>query len=216
MFQKIFPNLFAFISQNQGSNVFLITDEKNTLIDSSLSINLSALQDSLKALSLSLSDIDLILHTHGHADHFSCSKFFPNAKLFMHKHDALHVNAQDDKFTYAHFFSENNYPKIDAYFDEHVVIELGKFLLKVFFTPGHTAGSVCFFEEKKKLLFSGDTLFNNSFGRTDLNSSSSIQLKDSLQKLSTINFTYLLPGHNSLLFGEEENKSNLRRLLAFL
>lgn len=216
MFQKIIPNIYAFQSKTQGSNVFLIEDEKLTLIDSSLTNNLQPIQDSLKSLSLSLNDIDLILHTHGHADHFSCTTFFQNAKTYMHEFDAEQVNEKNHQFTYANLFSEKHYPKIDQYFDETLPLETGKFLLKILFTPGHTAGSVCFLEEKHKLLFSGDTLFNNAFGRTDLNSSSSEQLKNSLQKLSKIKFEYLFPGHNSLLIGETEQEKNLEKLLAFI
>lgn len=216
MFQEIIENVFAFISPNQGSNVYLIKDKTIALIDSSLSMNSELLKKSLSALNLSPKDISFILHTHGHADHFSNSFLFQNAKKMMHPFDAQKVNEKDNSFTYNSFLNEFSFPKIDLFFSENETIKLGKFSLKVIFTPGHTAGSVCFFEEKNKLLFSGDTLFNNAVGRTDLNSSSSEQLNSSLKKLSSLEFNYLFPGHGSLLLGEKENKSNLCRLLAFL
>lgn len=216
MFQKILPNIYAFLSQTQGSNVYLIKDQTLALIDSSLTTNRTQLFASLNKLNILPKDIKLILHTHGHADHTSCSSFFENAKLRMHEFDAKHVNSKDSKFTYSELFQENHSPKISSYFEENEIISLGNTNLKVLFTPGHTAGSVCFYEGKHKLLFSGDTLFNNAVGRTDLHSSSSEQLKNSLQKLSKLQIEFLLPGHGPILSGTKENKKNIERMLEFV
>ena len=70
------------------------------------------------------------------------------------------------------------------------------FQLKVIPTPGHTPGSVCFYLPKEKALFTGDTLFANGVGRTDLSYSSEKDLIASLKKLSKLPpETKIYPGH---------------------
>ena len=61
---------------------------------------------------------------------------------------------------------------IDVYVDHGSMISFGKFDLKVIHTPGHSAGSICLYEENEGILFTGDTLFSGSIGRTDLPSGS--------------------------------------------
>ncbi|MDD2427588.1 MAG: MBL fold metallo-hydrolase, partial [Eubacteriales bacterium] len=83
------------------------------------------------------------------------------------------------------------YPQADRYLQDGELIELDSELkLKTFNTPGHTHGSMCFLilrqradEEETLALITGDTLFDDSFGRTDLASGDSVQLYESLQFL---------------------------------
>jgi glyoxylase-like metal-dependent hydrolase (beta-lactamase superfamily II) len=124
------------------------------------------------------------------------------------------VNEKKDDFSYAYFFSQKEYPKISNFFSDSEIVDCGSKKLKVIFTPGHTKGSVCFFDQKSKALFSGDTLFKGAYGRTDLNSSSAEDMKSSLKLLSNINFDLLLPGHGDFLLGKKQQNSNLENLLS--
>ncbi|MBR0138531.1 MAG: MBL fold metallo-hydrolase [Erysipelotrichaceae bacterium] len=73
-------------------------------------------------------------------------------------------------------------------------LQIGAFDIKVYFTPGHTSGSVMYLIEG--ILFSGDTLFRESVGRTDLYSGSNHQLMESLKVLNQFDpSTRVLPGH---------------------
>lgn len=65
-------------------------------------------------------------------------------------------------------------------------ITFGHTTLQVLSTPGHTQGSVCFYSEADKVLFSGDTLFRSSYGRTDLEGGNTSQMMSSLRRLSTL------------------------------
>jgi glyoxylase-like metal-dependent hydrolase (beta-lactamase superfamily II) len=65
--------------------------------------------------------------------------------------------------------------------------------IKVFETPGHTSDSVCFLYEK--ILFSGDTLFHNGIGRTDLPTGDEKEMKRSLEFLRSLDYDVLCPGH---------------------
>ena len=74
---------------------------------------------------------------------------------------------------------------------------------------GHTAGSCCYYFPAEKLLFSGDTLFERSFGRVDLPGGNMASLKRSLDRLFALPAdTLVLPGHMGQTSIGEERKSN--------
>ena len=90
----------------------------------------------------------------------------------------------------------------------------GKF--KIIKTPGHTPGSVCYYFEKEKIIFTGDTLFNRSIGRFDFSYSRKIDLADSLIALSKLpEKTVVYPGHGEATTIQAEKK-NLGEFLNFL
>ncbi|MDD5163501.1 MAG: MBL fold metallo-hydrolase, partial [Candidatus ainarchaeum sp.] len=188
MFREILPNLFFFDGQGAGSNVFLLAGKKTALVDSSSESNSAQLISSLEKTGFSRNEIDFVFHTHGHADHFGCDFLFPNARIRMHKFDANFVNSPNLKFTAANLIPTSHFPRITSFFRQDEVIDLGCFKLQVLFTPGHTKGSVCFFGKKQGLLFSGDTLFNGSFGRFDLQSGNPSNLCFSLKKILNLEF----------------------------
>ena len=68
--------------------------------------------------------------------------------------------------------------------------------LKIIKTPGHTKGSICLYYQKEKILFSGDTLFYNGFGRIDFPFSDPGKMEESLEKLKKIKYKILAPGHD--------------------
>lgn len=208
MIQQILPNLYAFFSPNCGSNSYLLKGQKNVLIDLSLQENSPFLQNLLQEAGLEPENVDYTWFTHGHTDHLGNADFFKNSQFRMHQEDAKNLEKINE------FFPPGKMPKITSFFKENEVIDLGSFQLRVFFTPGHTAGSVCFYEEEKKLLFSGDTLFASGFGRTDLPSGSSEDLANSLQKLKKLNFDLFLPGHGpATKSGFQENIENALKTL---
>ncbi|MBO4673127.1 MAG: MBL fold metallo-hydrolase [Bacteroidaceae bacterium] len=85
-------------------------------------------------------------------------------------------------------------------------VHFGNTTLKVITTPGHSRGSICFYSEKDHVLFSGDTLFCGSCGRTDLEGGSYTDIMQSLLKLSALpNETKVLCGHGpSTTIGREK------------
>ncbi|MFH0798323.1 MAG: MBL fold metallo-hydrolase, partial [Candidatus Woesearchaeota archaeon] len=68
--------------------------------------------------------------------------------------------------------------------------------MKVVKTPGHTRGSICLWDKRRKILFSGDTLFHNGIiGRVDLPDSAPDKMQPSLDKLKICHYKLLCPGH---------------------
>lgn len=86
---------------------------------------------------------------------------------------------------------------LKSYLSDGDVIKLGDSELHVIHTPGHSPGGVCFYAPKEKLLFSGDSLFMGSIGRTDLERGNGSELIRSLtEKLMVLPVdTTVLPGH---------------------
>ncbi|MDO8647183.1 MAG: MBL fold metallo-hydrolase [Candidatus Diapherotrites archaeon] len=209
MIDEISKNVFFIQSSNQSCNAFLLVGRKIALIDTGLSSNAGFLEKSLVSIGFSPDDIELVLHTHGHADHFCADSLFKKAQIRMGEFDAFRVSMKDAMFSYSESFGETFFPKISSSFQANEFIQISPFNLQVIATPGHTEGSVCFFEKSKKLLFSGDTLFNNGVGRFDLISGSGQRLHSSLDVLARLDFEILLPGHGAILkTGQKQNIKN--------
>jgi len=210
MIRKISNSLFALISGGDGSNCYLLGGKKQAaLIDPGAASSREVLFRLLEKAGVALEKISLILHTHGHADHFGADFLFPKAKVAMQKSDALVVNNKDIGVTCSHFFLGIQFPKVSRLLSDSEKIDLGGITLKVIESPGHTAGGVCFFEEKEGWLFSGDTLFSGGVGRADLPGGDSERLRESLFRLQKLRVKLLLPGHGELVEGESCNKRNL-------
>ena len=97
-------------------------------------------------------------------------------------------------------------PPLGHQLEDNEVITFGNHALKVIHTPGHSKGGVVFYCEAEKTLFTGDTLFRMSVGRTDLPGGSWAELMDSLEEKISIlpKDTVVYPGHGPMtLLGEE-------------
>jgi len=80
--------------------------------------------------------------------------------------------------------------------------------IRVFHTPGHSPGSVCLYLPAEKVLFTGDLIFKEGLGRTDLPGGNSAQIKESVRQLQDLDVEYLLPGHGEMLTGKNEIQDN--------
>jgi glyoxylase-like metal-dependent hydrolase (beta-lactamase superfamily II) len=81
-------------------------------------------------------------------------------------------------------------------------------------TPGHSPGSICLYWPAKKALFTGDVVFNQGIGRTDLPGGSGEQLKNSIQRISRLDVEYILTGHGNIVAGKEAVQENFKKIEA--
>jgi len=141
--------------------------------------------------------LEYIILTHGHGDHIggvkAFMKEFPEAKLVASV--AEKEMLVDPVLNFSSYFGEELVFYPDIFVKDGDVISVGELELNILHTPGHSPGGICILVEK--ILFSGDTLFAQSIGRTDFQGSSFSQLKKSIhEKLFVLpDDTRVLPGH---------------------
>lgn len=152
-----------------------------------------------------------LINTHGHWDHIADNSEIVSrtaAKIAIHEKDApLLENPKMFMFDLP-FKIEGIKP--DILLNDGDIIEVGNLRFKVLHTPGHTPGGICLYMEKEKVLFSGDTLFSGTIGRTDLPGGSFEQLVNSIQeKLFKLNDSVIVyPGHGPSTSIGREKKCN--------
>ena len=143
--------------------------------------------------------IKYIVLTHGHADHISGVNEhlddFPDAKVVVHTNEKPML--EDPRENQSLMFGSAQTVKGDIFVNDGDELEVGNLRLKFIFTPGHTPGGMCIYVESEDVLFSGDTLFRQSIGRTDFPGGSFRDLADAVHtKLFILpDETVVLPGH---------------------
>jgi glyoxylase-like metal-dependent hydrolase (beta-lactamase superfamily II) len=150
--------------------------------------------------------IAFIANTHGHWDHVVENALLQQttkAKLFIHKADAWRLKEPKSELFSLPFKIEPSQP--NRFLKEGTILKLGNCTIRVLHTPGHSPGSICLYAEKENVLFSGDTLFRRSFGRTDFSDGNKEEMKKSLKRLAVLpSNTRVLPGHGKeTTIGEE-------------
>lgn len=154
-------------------------------------------------------ELKYVLLTHGHFDHVlgvNSIKEKYDCKVLMHAADNDVLDSIEE-FSKMFGMPLTDTPQIDEYINEGDIIKFGENEIKVIHTPGHTPGGVCYLINND--IFTGDTLFYEYIGRTDLPGGSSKKLKTNIiNKLFTLdeNIT-VYPGHgpSSTIGYEKEN-----------
>ena len=143
--------------------------------------------------------VSAILLTHGHFDHVGAVKDLvaeTDCKVYLHENEL----SQPEQMTAGPLYYTHTYGEGD-------VLKLAGLSLRVLHTPGHTPGSVCLLAED--VLFSGDTLFQASIGRTDFPGGSFAKMQASLQRLKSLPGDFrVLPGHGMPTTLEDERMYN--------
>lgn len=141
-----------------------------------------------------------ILLTHGHYDHISAlsdlTEKYDNLPVYAHKSEFPYLTDHNLNLSLplcGELYTFDGEVKAIANSD---VVEVGSLKFKVLHTPGHTPGSVCYITDDS--VFSGDTLFASTVGRTDFPGGSYSTLLESLKKLKALDNNYnIYPGHNA-------------------
>ena len=184
-----------------GTNCYFLQDEKSGLL---------AIIDPgddweriLQQVKKAEGEVKYLLLTHGHYDHTTAVpdlvKALPGVQVYIHQADANGAGSQLFPLA-AQVKDLNNY-------DEGDTLTLGSLTIEVLHTPGHSKGSVTL--KVGDVLFTGDTLFCGSCGRTDLRGGSYEEIMESLKRLGELEGDFhVCPGHDRTSTLERERKYN--------
>ncbi len=179
------------------------------IIDPGFDTGLVAKRILREAVQLEL-QIKYIVNTHGHSDHISGNgmvKKLMAAPILIHEYDAPMLTKATENLTMLLGFRTVSLPPADRMLHNGDTIEVGEVMLRVLHTPGHTRGSISILGDN--VVFTGDTLFAGSIGRTDLPGSSPKEIMSSLKKLIALSdHIKVYPGHGPVSTIGEEKKSN--------
>ena len=141
----------------------------------------------------------MLVNTHTHIDHILGNNYVAakyGLKLAAHR-DAEPMLKQAPAYAQNFGITLKNPKPIDSYLDEEDKLRFGHSEMKIFHTPGHADGSLCFYSEENHFVITGDVLFYQSIGRTDLPTGDYDLLQQSIwKKLFTLpDDTVAYPGH---------------------
>lgn len=191
---------------NEFTNCYIVEDDisrETIVIDPGGEIN--KIMDMLKTIK---SKVKYIFLTHCHGDHIGAVNELVNntkAKTLIHRDDSEGLS--NDKISLASYigFGEiiiKNFYRVD----DNDLIHIGNLQFKVIHTPGHTKGGSSLYCEQEKMVFTGDTMFRGTWGRTDLPTGSMEQIMNSITErlLKLPEDTIVYPGHGKSTMIKEE------------
>ena len=197
--------IYTFIGE--ATNCYVIFDEESKEI---MCIDPAGDVDKIENLIKNVfkGKLKYIYLTHCHGDHILGVTELQKrcgGKILIHRIDAIGLN--DAKINLSEIIG---LPEIeleaDSRIDDNDLIHLGNLEFKIIHTPGHTKGGSCVYCEKEKCLFSGDTIFSGTWGRTDLPTSSREDIMNSITKKILIlpDDTLIYPGHGKATMLKDE------------
>ena len=157
-----------------GLSIHIKINNKSILLDAG---STGKCFDNAKKLGIELSKLDAILLSHGHFDHMlAADALRKKYHIPVYVHEKEQHLLGDPKENLSGLWSKPYTMQADKTVKEGDVLHLADFEIHVLATPGHTAGGVCYYIPAAKTLFSGDTLFCESYGRYDFPTSSGREL----------------------------------------
>ena len=187
------------------NNCYILTDKEtgeSALIDCT--------EDSEKMFSfIDGTSLKYILLTHGHFDHIggvAAVKEKYGCQVVISQQDSpMTLSSKASLAAYCGLNQSNFTANITV--NDGDIITLGNTRIKVMATPGHTKGGVCYIADDN--IFTGDTLFFCSCGRTDFPGGSSAEIMQSLKKIASLKGNYnIYPGHDRISTLDFERKNN--------
>lgn len=186
---------------------YIVTDKETNV---SAVVDPGFISDELFNTIKSLNRVDAIILTHGHFDHIMGVKDIQDmtgAKIYMHQEEKDF--ATDCSLNLSLDFPERQCKdfKPDFLYTDGDKITVGNLTFRILYTPGHTNGSSCLIA--KNVLFSGDTLFKGSIGRTDFPTSDSKKMMKSVERLTELEGNYTVyPAHGEFTTLDYERNTN--------
>ena len=207
---KLTNNLYYYPEKGMlDCNTYVIKGTPTIIIDPGSTQFLTTLIQALHQDGIDAKDIDIITNTHLHCDHCSANealKQLSRARILSHPLQNKFYNVT--VIETAKFFG---LPPMefaaDGYIDNNK-LDTTDVEFELIPSPGHSPDSICFYCQKDRLLICGDVIFAGNTGRVDLPGGNADELRHSIEELSQLEISYLLPGHMDIVTSGEKVKSN--------
>jgi len=215
---KLTDNLHAFVWQSMTTNncnAYLIDGPQRVLIDPGHRNLFEHVRRGLEQLDLTIRDIDVVICTHAHPDHLEAIPLFKEKPaLFTLHQDEWQWMTTVGKQMSAAFGIDLDEFRPDFFLKEGT-LSLDGLELKILHTPGHSPGSIVLYWPVQKALFTGDLVFKEGVGRTDLPGGDGTRLKQSIKGLMSLDVEWLLPGHGEIIQGADQVQKNFKEIEEF-
>jgi glyoxylase-like metal-dependent hydrolase (beta-lactamase superfamily II) len=213
---QLTPNLHAFLWSSAAANncnTYLIRSaEKTILIDPGHAPHFDHVRRGLDELKIPLDAVDLILCTHAHPDHIEAVRLFDGKPALFALHEAEWALVEEMAPVLKASMDLDLEPFRPDFFLSEGKMAVGEVALEVYHTPGHAPGAVTLYWPEQKALFTGDLIFKDGLGRTDLPGGNGRQLKESIRRIAGLNAEWLLPGHGPVVSGAAAVKANFEQV----
>jgi len=206
---KVTENVYFFPETGMmDCNTCVIKDDMTILIDPGLDRYLPGLLKALETDGIDPQNIDAIINTHLHLDHYwACDelKEITGAKIMLHP-----LQKQYYDLTVVGVSKVFGMSPVHIKEDELLNgnLNTGNLEFEIINAPGHSPDSLCFYEKNQKVVICGDVVFAGNTGRVDFPGGGGNQLKESIEGLSKLDIEHLLPGHMEMVSGKEQVQGN--------
>ena len=212
---QICDKLHAFIWRTMGANncnSYFIDGSQRVLIDPGHLQFFGHVRQGLGDLGVGIEDIDVVICTHVHPDHSEAVRLFKEAgaRIGLHAEEWQLAETMASQLQLAGAFEPADY--LPDFFLQTGELHLGDIGLQVLHTPGHSPGSICLYWPLHKVLFSGDLVFKDGVGRTDLPGGDGRQLAASIAQIAQLPIDHLLAGHGEVVSGDQNVQTNFKRI----
>lgn len=207
---KLIDDLYVYpwtSMEANNANTFFIDGPVPTLIDPGHLQFFDRIVEGMARDGKSVDRIRLVLCTHGHPDHIEALQLFDGRVMKAVSEAELSYLQGPGKDLFLLTGSQFPARPFQIALKEGT-LEVGDKEFAVIPTPGHSPGSVCLYWPDRKALITGDTVFYMGVGRTDFEGGDIGLLKESVERLATLDVEYLLPGHGQMAKGREGIQKN--------
>ncbi len=196
-------------------NAYFIDGPSRVLIDPGHRALFAHVQLGLEQLGLTISDIDVVICTHAHPDHLEAVPLFKDTPTLFTLHEAewQWVATIGKQMSAAYGIDIDDFRP--DFFLKEGTLSLDGLELDIIHTPGHSPGSVTLYWPLQKALFTGDLVFKEGVGRTDLPGGDGSMLKESIKGLKNLDVEWLLAGHGDVISGAEKVTKNFEDIESF-
>lgn len=199
------------------TNTYIVFDKKSNMcmvIDPAFDSD--RIKEEIKKIN---GELEYVVITHAHADHIAALANLvngTNTHVYIHEYD---YNGLFDKEINKEEVVETKVDPVDKTniitLKDGDTINLGEISFEIMNTPGHTKGSMIIFNGKFNFIFSGDTIFENTYGRTDLTTGSHDDMEKSLDRIfNSFKNPLVFSGHGNSFF-LEDSKRRIKLLFAY-